>query len=324
MIASYSNYGTCVDIFAPGSDITSTGTASNSAAATLSGTSMACPHVAGAAALLLGEDPSRTAIDVEKTILVRATDGVVVGAGSDTVKKLLFTGNDGYHQAAPATTAMPSGGGTWQVESGDCAINRNCASSPNYPEKYGAQQQCVIAIKGSVGPLEVQSFNTEAQYDWLTVSDESYSGTDGPTDVYAVGSIKWSTDYNTEGTGWRICVPEVGLATMGPPMPTVGPTGNWDIIAGPCTVVDGCAMSPNYPAPYSASQSCQIGLDGPAPAITVDHFDTEDNWDSLKVNGMDYSGRNGPEGVVPTGQVLWQSDSGETRSGWKICLGGAR
>ena len=58
--ASFSNYGTCTDIFAPGQEITSAWNSSNTATNTISGTSMATPHVVGAAALILSATPTAT------------------------------------------------------------------------------------------------------------------------------------------------------------------------------------------------------------------------------------------------------------------------
>lgn len=105
-LASYSNYGSCVDIFAPGSNIVSAGMLSNSSKATMSGTSMACPHVAGAAALLLGEDRTRTPEEVLMLLQARATQGVVKGLDeTGTSNLMLFTaeldaGDELYVEAA--------------------------------------------------------------------------------------------------------------------------------------------------------------------------------------------------------------------------------
>ncbi|XP_033121972.1 extracellular serine proteinase-like, partial [Anneissia japonica] len=86
--SSFSNYGSCVDIFAPGSDITSTWHSSNTATNTISGTSMACPHVSGVAAVHLGNGVSRR--NVRSKILSDATSGVVSNAGSGSPNLMLY------------------------------------------------------------------------------------------------------------------------------------------------------------------------------------------------------------------------------------------
>ncbi|MEU3456000.1 S8 family serine peptidase [Micromonospora sp. NPDC006766] len=91
--ASYSNYGTCLDIFAPGSSITSDWNTSDSATNSISGTSMATPHVAGAAALVLGTYPSYTPAQVKSYLTSNATSGVVSGAGTGSPNRLLFVVN---------------------------------------------------------------------------------------------------------------------------------------------------------------------------------------------------------------------------------------
>merc|ERR1719221_2553822 len=71
--SSFSNYGTCVDIWGPGSDVKSLSRTSNTGTKSMSGTSMACPHVSGGAALILGADNSKTPEQVISDLLDEAT-----------------------------------------------------------------------------------------------------------------------------------------------------------------------------------------------------------------------------------------------------------
>ena len=89
--SSFSNFGTCVDIFAPGSDITAAWHTGDTVTNTISGTSMAAPHVAGAAALYLEGEPSANPAQVESALVGKATSGVVGNAGSGSPNELLYT-----------------------------------------------------------------------------------------------------------------------------------------------------------------------------------------------------------------------------------------
>ncbi|MBW4717655.1 S8 family peptidase [Saccharothrix obliqua] len=91
--ASFSNWGTCTDIFAPGQDITSTWHSSDSATNTISGTSMASPHVAGAAAIYVSANPSATPAQVETALVNAATNGKISNPGTGSPNKLLFIEN---------------------------------------------------------------------------------------------------------------------------------------------------------------------------------------------------------------------------------------
>jgi len=89
--SSFSNFGTCLDLFAPGSGILSSWFSSDTATATLSGTSMASPHVAGVAALYKQANPGASATTVRNAIVNGATTNVITGAGSGSPNRLLYS-----------------------------------------------------------------------------------------------------------------------------------------------------------------------------------------------------------------------------------------
>ena len=93
--ASYSNFGSCLDIFAPGSSITSAWHTSKTATNTISGTSMASPHVAGVAALILQETPTASVSTVISTVTSRATLDKVTLAGTNSPNRLLYSLSNG-------------------------------------------------------------------------------------------------------------------------------------------------------------------------------------------------------------------------------------
>ncbi|WP_329570174.1 S8 family peptidase [Streptomyces sp. NBC_01361] len=91
--ADFSNWGTRLDLFAPGVDITSAGYASDKGKATFSGTSMASPHVAGAAALYLADHPSATPAEVSRALTGRAATGRISDPLPGSSNKLLQVNN---------------------------------------------------------------------------------------------------------------------------------------------------------------------------------------------------------------------------------------
>ncbi|RSS29952.1 proprotein convertase P-domain-containing protein, partial [Streptomyces sp. WAC08241] len=128
--ASYSNYGSILDLFAPGSSITSSWNTSDSATNTISGTSMATPHVAGAAALYLAANPTATPAQVSTALTNAATPNVVTNPGSGSPNKLLYVGDGG-------TTPPPTG--------------KNFENTTDYAIADNATVESPIAVTGVTG-----------------------------------------------------------------------------------------------------------------------------------------------------------------------------
>lgn len=90
--AIFSNWGSCVDVFAPGNEITSAWLSDDSATRVLSGTSMAAPHVAGLAALFLERNPTAAPAAVSSVLVDNSTPGKVADEGRCSPNRLMFSG----------------------------------------------------------------------------------------------------------------------------------------------------------------------------------------------------------------------------------------
>jgi hypothetical protein len=129
--SSFSNYGTCLDIFAPGSSITSAWHTSSTATNTISGTSMASPHVAGGAALYLSANPSATPQQVRDALVNNGSAGKVTSPGTGSPNVLLYTGfiggGGGGDTTAPTTSiTAPTSGATL---SGTATVSANASDN---------------------------------------------------------------------------------------------------------------------------------------------------------------------------------------------------
>ena len=182
--SSFSNYGPCLDLFAPGSTITSAWHTSSTAAATVSGTSMAAPHVAGVAALYLQGAPSATPATVADAVAAAATANAVSGAGPGSPNRLLYS-----LLGAPAPSST-TGCSLPESYTGSLAGTGDAAHQPDVGWRYyyagaGTHTGCLRGPVGAAFNLYLLRWNGSS---WSTVAqgtrrgsneDVSYFGTAG-------------------------------------------------------------------------------------------------------------------------------------------------
>lgn len=126
--ASYSNFGACVDIFAPGTSIVSAWNTSDDVLLKMSGTSMASPHVAGAAALYLQNNPSASPAQVAQALVTSATTNALSLVPSNTVNRLLRVNGPADGAILPPVSAPPPSTNLPPT----AMFSISCASQKNY------------------------------------------------------------------------------------------------------------------------------------------------------------------------------------------------
>ncbi|MFY0524450.1 S8 family serine peptidase [Archangium gephyra] len=239
--SSFSNYGTCLDIFAPGSSITSASRSSDTGSTSMSGTSMASPHVAGVAALYLQANPSATPAETMAALTTNATPSKVTSPGTGSPNRLLYSmfitgGGGGGDTTAPSTSiTAPAGGST---------VGGTTTVSANASDDVG-----VSRVEFFLGSSLLGSDTTAPySFDWNTasVANGTYSLTTKAYD--AAGNVGASSAVSvtvSNGTG-SCSISEQLLANAGFESGNVSWTASTGVIDG--TTSGSAARTGSYKA----------------------------------------------------------------------------
>lgn len=185
-MASYSDWGSCVDLFAPGSGIYSAWNTDDYSMGSANGTSMATPHVAGAAALYLQNNPGASPAEVASAIVGNATSGALSSLlGSSPNKMLRVNGSGGQVTQPPpppptsdpisAPNAAPSASFSVSCQKGSCSFDGSASNDDagisSYRWNFGDGTSSAVA-----SPYASHNYTQKGNYSvtvTLTVSDAS-------------------------------------------------------------------------------------------------------------------------------------------------------
>ncbi len=179
--SSFSNFGTCVDIFGPGSSILSAGISSTSATATLSGTSMASPHVAGVAALYLANNPSATPAQVATALINNSTPNKVTSAGAGSPNRLLYSIFGG---TTPPPTGQTYSNGTDVAIGDNTTVNSAIAVSGRSGNASSTTPVAVNIVHTYQGDLKVDLVAPDGSV--YVLHNRTGGGTDNINQTYTV------------------------------------------------------------------------------------------------------------------------------------------
>ncbi|MCZ7556195.1 MAG: S8 family serine peptidase [Bacteroidia bacterium] len=211
--SSFSNYGSCVDVFAPGSSIYSAYKSSTTSYTTMSGTSMASPHVAGVAALYLQNNPSAPPATVVSAISSTSTSGVLSSIPSGTPNLLVYSllGSSSTPTApnAPsnlsATVGSPTSVNlTWQ----DNSSNED-GFKVEYADNSSFTNPTIVQLGQNTQSCSVTGLTTNSTY-WFR--------------VFAFNTIG-ASGYSNSVSATLVSATSVGVASAVPS--TVSVRNNW-------------------------------------------------------------------------------------------------
>lgn len=222
--APYSNYGSVVDIFAPGSYIVSAGRASTSTYVTMSGTSMASPHVAGVAALYMEKSKLYSPIDVQAGIKINANMNLISSIPEGT-SNILLSAN--FTQIPTAIKILPSV--PTLLSPLNAASAQGLSVSLNWNQATNASSYSVEVSQSAGFSTIANSFNA------ITTNSTSLTGLTPGTTYYwrvkannADGSSDWSASWSFTT---NMTSPTQSLPTNGATNSSIAPTLNWTAIS---------------------------------------------------------------------------------------------